>query len=232
MSRRSIAFLTVLAAVCLVAGPVLAQAPMGLKVTDITALIREFKAVDVDQNLKLSHSELSQRFQWPVPPSVVHDAPAHGAAAGLGFTRSGLFSLLANFRVIDANRDGVLQHGELVSFLHPGSELQTGRAGDACATCPVARELTCRKAPTCEGAVRCAGDPEVVCHKAPTCKGAVHCGKARAKGYGKRSVKSWGKTRDERRGSARRHHRHSRTFRWHRHPGSACQSVAEQTVVK
>lgn len=245
MSRRSIGFLTVLVAVCLVAGPALAQAQMGLKVTDITGLIREFKTVDADGNGKLSHSELGQRFHWPVPPGVLHNAPAHGAAAGLGFTHTGLFTLLANFRVIDSNADGLLEHGELMSFLKPESQLETG---DTCGACPRSQEMTCSKAPSCKGAVRCESDPSIVCHKAPKCEGAIHCGKgcevagekpACAESCGKvaekpacagKCGKSCGKAPCA--GRARRHHRHDNAFRWHRHPGSGCKSVAEQTVVK
>ncbi|MBI4871072.1 MAG: EF-hand domain-containing protein [Candidatus Riflebacteria bacterium] len=153
------------------------DAPAGLKVTDITALIREFQAVDTNHDGKLTHDELGQRFHWQLPAEMPRDASAHAAAGQLGFTRTQLFSLLAEFRGVDANGDKVLSHVEIMGFFRPDLEL-TGGQGAPAAACPVADACsvakTCQKAPTCKGAVRCDGDPDVVCHKAPTCKGAVH----------------------------------------------------------
>ncbi|MBI3891562.1 MAG: hypothetical protein HY303_08540 [Candidatus Wallbacteria bacterium] len=157
--------LAALAALCLTTTGVLADsAPAGLRNGDVHALIANFRAADTDHNGILSHSELAAHFHWTIPAehAQTKEDKAHG------FSKWALIRMLKDFPVIDADRDGVLSHQELISFYHPKEH-----AGCDHAKCEKARKGQC--------CGKCAKGS--ACPRGDRCGKAGHCGKGGCCGH-------------------------------------------------
>ncbi|MBI4869726.1 MAG: hypothetical protein HY816_22535 [Candidatus Wallbacteria bacterium] len=171
-ARYSLAALT---GVCLTSAALAGTDAPGLKKDDVIGLIKGFRAADKNHNGVLSHDELATRFNWTVPAGHEHkaDDKAHG------FSKIALIRMIHDFLKIDADKDGVLSHGELMSFYHPAKKSHEGcdharcekaQKGECCGKCE--HPTKCEKAAADVAAGKCPKTGKS-CPEAKTCPEAA-----------------------------------------------------------